>query len=771
MITSVNKSNADKYSYLYEQASEYLMTHDDAGEEVELGSLTAMMPAKGVKDEDGNTTYMRLNSKTGEVTTEPAIITSLEEYFSYIVELGTEYDKETGTKSKPSHFSVLPLDEDVFEIDANTRLITVPSSFATNGISIQGDEVAEVIYFEINRFYDAQDSLKDIYIQWTAPNGKSGVSTPWVVDIESKPGYIIFGWPLSSTITSQAGTVSFSVRFYSISDTTGKVDYSLATLTQTATIKDSLNYSLTSLKTDGLVVDNATNLISGRFENTTPSNTTVEAKKPEYILNLDAISEKSGEYDKALTEGGNEIHYVSADLDLDADGFRTVSFYAPAAAISEDAGAITYKAQKLDYDEKTAVENKTEIRFNETTDTTRKTGKLYYYQVTVNGVTAYKLYTGDLDEDSIKAILGAISGTDGKIYEKVFTVLVDTIGWYTVTATNRVRTATAKENSYTIEVPRPGDVTITKDLDARDIIEGNLENSEKDDDYMLTISIASSVEDRGKMTYQWFYKAPGKDEFEAIEGANKPSYDIQGYATVTGTRIEGTTDQYTYDYALIEEDGHAAGDGYYYCKVTNNLNMEYDGDKVDEDGNKIRKMCTNSIDTGVIRISHTATARKVDLVSKDAYSLSEITAEDTQLEVKATIPNDSGELVNGWRTADDTITYIWYRYYVGDSSVAVDLQKSIDGTYKINHDDDLNVKYLADAAQIQSDIDNNVYENNAEGLAVAQANKAKYEALAAEALTAHFNPIESGYYFCQATNTYNGTTASTLSRFFTVSNA
>ena len=46
MITSVNKSNADKYSYLYEQASEYLMTHDDAGMEVELGSLSAMMPAK-----------------------------------------------------------------------------------------------------------------------------------------------------------------------------------------------------------------------------------------------------------------------------------------------------------------------------------------------------------------------------------------------------------------------------------------------------------------------------------------------------------------------------------------------------------------------------------------------------------------------------------------------------------------------------------------------------------------------------------------------------
>ena len=59
----------------------------------------------------------------------------------------------------------------------------------------------------------------------------------------------------------------------------GKVDYSLATLTQTATIKESLNYGLTTLKTDGLVVDNATNLIAGRFENTTPSNSAVDAKQ------------------------------------------------------------------------------------------------------------------------------------------------------------------------------------------------------------------------------------------------------------------------------------------------------------------------------------------------------------------------------------------------------------------------------------------------------------------------------------------------------------
>ena len=40
-----------------------------------------------------------------------------------------------------------------------------------------------------------------------------------------------------------------------------------------------------------------------------------------------------------------------------------------------------------------------------------------------------------------------------------------------------------------------------------------------------------------------------------------------------------------------------------------------------------------------------------------------------------------------------------------------------------------------------------------------------------DALKPQFDPYEAGYYFCVATNIYNGTSATTLSRFFSVSNA
>ena len=253
MITYVKKSNADKYSALYERATEDLMTHTADGLLVSKGDETALI--KDAAD----------------------AITCLEDYFSFIVELN----------KINSNYTILPLDEDVFTIDANTRQISVPQSFAQNGISIQGDEISEIVYFKINRFYDSTDlATKNIYIQWTAPSGEKGVSVPWVIDIESEPNYIIFGWPLSSAITKQAGNVVFAVRFYSLDENTEKIDYSFATLTQTAQIKPSLNFDIENLATTGVMVDNANALIANRLVNTIPGDSTIEAVAPKWILDL-----------------------------------------------------------------------------------------------------------------------------------------------------------------------------------------------------------------------------------------------------------------------------------------------------------------------------------------------------------------------------------------------------------------------------------------------------------------------------------------------------
>ena len=107
------------------------------------------------------------------------------------------------------------------------RIIKVPDDFKKNGVSVQGDESAEVVWFSVDRYYDATDlmgpSAADveagkqpirIIIQWETSSAK-GVSMA-LTDKDNRPfidkdGKLYFGWPISSEITEQAGNVKFNV--------------------------------------------------------------------------------------------------------------------------------------------------------------------------------------------------------------------------------------------------------------------------------------------------------------------------------------------------------------------------------------------------------------------------------------------------------------------------------------------------------------------------------------------------------------------------------
>lgn len=137
-------------------------------------------------------------------------ITSLEEYFSY---LRTLVNTNSDYKMK---YIVLPLDEPHFTIDANTRAIGIPNEFKKNGIAVEGDDLAETIYFEIDRYFDSMDFNNClIYVQCELPKTKEKVIYPVEYkDITSMPGKLIFGWPVSSNVTNSAGALKFSVQFY-----------------------------------------------------------------------------------------------------------------------------------------------------------------------------------------------------------------------------------------------------------------------------------------------------------------------------------------------------------------------------------------------------------------------------------------------------------------------------------------------------------------------------------------------------------------------------
>ena len=161
------------------------------------------------------------------------VVNNLNDYFMNLKNLA----------DKNAKFLILPIDEETFDINANTREIIIPKSFSS-GVGVQGDEIAEIIYFTIDRYYDITDlSKKEIVIQWQNGQAK-GVSKAFNQAIMGPVGAekIVFGWPISSEMTATPGKILFSIKFYSKDDETGDITYNFNTLSAAVKINASLPY-------------------------------------------------------------------------------------------------------------------------------------------------------------------------------------------------------------------------------------------------------------------------------------------------------------------------------------------------------------------------------------------------------------------------------------------------------------------------------------------------------------------------------------------------
>lgn len=172
--------------------------------------------------------YQKLYEDINKASNGEIQIDNLESFFGYIQEIG-ELDKK---------FLRLPLDEPLFEIDANSRKITIPSDFTANGLSVQGDHLAETVFFSIDRYFDYMDLNNcNIRINWKIGD-VSGQSVNFSKSVDAEPGKIIFGWPVAKDLTGKSGTLSFAVEFYTERDNV--TSYSLNTLISTINIKEGL---------------------------------------------------------------------------------------------------------------------------------------------------------------------------------------------------------------------------------------------------------------------------------------------------------------------------------------------------------------------------------------------------------------------------------------------------------------------------------------------------------------------------------------------------
>lgn len=172
--------------------------------------------------------YQKLYEDIDKASNGKIQIDNLESFFGYIQEIG-ELDKK---------FLRLPLDEPLFEIDTNSRKITIPSDFTANGLSVQGDHLAETVFFSIDRYFDYMDLNNcNIRINWKIGD-VSGQSVNFSKSVDAEPGKIVFGWPVAKDLTGKSGTLSFAVEFYTERDNI--TSYSLNTLVSTINIKEGL---------------------------------------------------------------------------------------------------------------------------------------------------------------------------------------------------------------------------------------------------------------------------------------------------------------------------------------------------------------------------------------------------------------------------------------------------------------------------------------------------------------------------------------------------
>lgn len=410
MITQITSQNKDEYDKLFEEAVEALKK---TGNQYELmTNLDAETFAEGqyfIEDPNNSGEYIPAQGSFIAGTNYyqqllPDTISTLPQYFHYLQQL-----VDLNTK-----FVILPLDEEYFEINANSRTIKVPEDFRKNGVGVQGDHGAEVLYFKINRFFDHMDFGRDdtcIIIQWENSN-KQGSSVAFCKDIESDPEYVIFGWELDSDIT-KAGSLKFSVRIL-VWDTVNENEvpteylYSFSTLTTSVLINPALSLTGDYLQPSKDVVAS----IKKRINN---------SPQPQGVLTL-----KTPTFAYPVTEEEVEI-----DLDATENGYQKTL---KACAYPNPQGLVNYVWEK----DNSRFTNKASVKYVELTNVADYNENITYYILI--GEDKYQVCPLSSKDELITytpedGSPSYVTNDDGKrLYYKEGQCIIETAGKYTVLA-------------------------------------------------------------------------------------------------------------------------------------------------------------------------------------------------------------------------------------------------------------------------------------------------------------------------------------------------
>lgn len=451
-------------------------------------------------------------------------ITTLEEYFSWLKTLSSINKK----------YTVLPLDEEYFEINANTRAINIPAAFKKNGIAVQGDDLAEILYFKVDRYFDYMDlNNTDIFIQWETPKDANGnqvksVSPAYIRDIESEPGKLIFGWAISDAITGSSGTLKFSVRFFQweepdkininengviTEDSKKIIAYSFSTLTASVNINPSINLNL---EVDEFKIDDPANRLIDRIGDSVIVGG-YAAAEPEFVVE------------------GFEFNINDKDAPISYDlNPETNEYKLYAQAYASDTGGISYVWKYKDLYEDNTENSESIITIDSVNEwievdkenLTEEDSKYTYWVragLKPNGEYLYNRYEGSIPPTESDNLEGK------ELYIQLSRVIANKAGIYYVNAENRITNSSSTKTSEIAKFPKPEYINITKQPDRKGILQDvSTEENSLSFEYPLSVSVGN---EDGVLTYQWlmaedysFSFEGGNEEYVEIEGATEKDY-------------------------------------------------------------------------------------------------------------------------------------------------------------------------------------------------------------------------------------------------------
>ena len=520
MITYIDTKNREKYQVLFAKAEETL------------------------KSADPNKLSAGINPKEVEIAT-------LNQYFAYLQDLITVSSNE----NIKSYFLRLPLDEELFEINANTRAISIPRSFSSNGVGVQGDETAEIIYFSIDRYFDHTDLANEdmnIVIQWETRDKDrqviTGISPNFGKDIETIPGKIIFGWPIYSELTESPTPIRFAVRFFQLGAADGEgirpLTYSLATLPSEISVGATIDYDLINRTVQEI---DKGKMITGRIKNVGIYDPSIPTPKVPTIST-------------PLYIDGKEANVRIADLPEEGGITLKVS------AHPTDIGAVQYNWRKFAYDSATgeyadgsdALEAGVDNGVYE--EVTTDLGDDLYYRITSAQNDSVIAYSPISKEDYLENTIyntkqEGFETKDGnfiKLFKRYSTATVDSVGIYTVRvgARNGVNTIEQKfadsneEKATGIMIPGPLKPTIETPVEAAD--DGIIHIIAQDGAITLSTTAYKSEEDENaivKLTYDW-KKINEDNTFTPVTGENIIITEDKSKITIQNLPTTGLDERY-----------------------------------------------------------------------------------------------------------------------------------------------------------------------------------------------------------------------------------